>query len=78
MSEDTRLVRVFDLDTDKDGPTYTCDPRMAVICAHAQSLGDWNTWDYETAWGHMVVESDSTVRCGSFTTSTFGTIRSDT
>ena len=25
---------------------YTCPPLDAVIAAHAQSLGDFNTWDY--------------------------------
>lgn len=61
-------IQVFDLDAGTWGPVYvTDDPRLAVICAHAQSLGDWNTWDYETAWGHLVVETDLVVTCGSFT-----------
>lgn len=33
---------------------FSCSPRQAVIAAYAQSRGDWNTWDYEQKYGHMV------------------------
>jgi hypothetical protein len=46
--------------------TYSCSPREAVIAAHAQSLRDWNTWDYETRYGHLVVEGVARVSCGAF------------
>lgn len=62
------MVRVFDLDKGEYVETYACSPRTAVLAAHAQSIGDWNTWDYERVWGHLVRESDRVVMCGSFTT----------
>lgn len=60
-------VRVFNLDTDEYVGVYTCSPREAVIAAHAQSVGsgDFNTWDYERAWGHLVTETEHVVTCGS-------------
>lgn len=59
------MTRVFDLDAGEYVGTYSAPPREAVIAAHAQSLGDWNTWDYERAWGHLVHEGQHTVTCGS-------------
>lgn len=59
-------VRTFNLRTGDWGPTYSVAPRMAVICAHAQSLGDWNTWDYEKNYGHLVHTGRETVWCGNF------------
>lgn len=38
--------------------------RKAVICAHAQSLGDWNTADYEDRYGHLAVEGRWHWFCG--------------
>jgi hypothetical protein len=38
--------------------SYTLDPRQAVIAAYAQSLGDWNTWDY-ARYAPMVVVLDN-------------------
>ncbi len=45
---------------------YTCSPREAVVAAYAQSLGDYNTWDYTTKYDHLVVVGSSTVACGDF------------
>lgn len=44
---------------------YTCSPREAVIAAYAQSLHDWNTWDYER-YGMLVTEGKFTVTCIDF------------
>ena len=44
---------VVNLDTDEE-IVYTIEPREAVIAAYAQSQGDWNTWDYEVNYGHLV------------------------
>lgn len=61
-------VPTFDLASGRDGPTYEgISPREAVIAAHAQAVGDWNTWGYESAWGHLVTEGAHTVTCGDFT-----------
>lgn len=43
---------------------YSCSPREAVISAHAQSLGDWNTWGYQTRYGNMTAFGKYTVSCG--------------
>lgn len=36
----------------------------AVIAAHAQEQGDYNTWDYWRRYGHLVVSSPRAVTCG--------------
>jgi len=45
---------------------YTCEPRMAVICAYAQNNGDYNTWDYEKKYSHLIMESNFCYNCGDF------------
>ena len=45
---------------------YTCEHRMAVICAYAQSNGDYNTWDYEKNYSHLIMESNFCYNCGDF------------
>jgi len=45
---------------------YSCTPEDAVIAAHAQSLNDWNTWDYAERYGDQVVRGEHTVACGDF------------
>ena len=45
---------------------YTCSPTDAVVAAHAQSLGDWNTWDYATKYSFMLETGPDTVLCGNF------------
>lgn len=45
---------------------FTCSPREAVIAAYAQSLGDWNTWDYAEKYGDQVMSGKITVSCGDF------------
>ena len=43
---------------------YSCNPRRAVIAAHAQSRNDWNTWQYEGRYGHLVQSGQHVVICG--------------
>lgn len=54
---------------------YTCSPREAVIAAYAQHRsrnskgkwqGDFNTWDYNKKYNHMVEEGKETFLCGDF------------
>ena len=62
------LTDVHDL-RNYDELTYSLPPREAVIAAYAQSKGDWNTWDYEKKYAHLVRFSgtnDRTVSCGDF------------
>jgi hypothetical protein len=44
--------------------TYTCSPEEAVIAAYAQSLGDWNTWDYNEKYKDKVEYAQFSVACG--------------
>lgn len=37
--------------------SYSCPPKQAVIAAHAQQRGDFNTWDYATRYSSLVRES---------------------
>lgn len=33
---------------------YTNNPTDSLVCAYAQFVKkDWNTWDYETKYGHL-------------------------
>lgn len=45
---------------------YTCSPKQAVIAAYAQSKGDWNTWQYDEHYGHLLEQGKQTVLCGDF------------
>ena len=45
---------------------YTCDPKDAVIACYAQSLRDYNTWDYTKNYEHLVEEGAITWLCGDF------------
>ena len=47
---------------------YTCEPREAVIAAHAQEKGDWNTWAYGVRYGAEVRESSLCFYCGDWAT----------
>lgn len=48
--------------------TYSCSPRDAVMAAHAQSRGDWNTWEYEERYSCLTVETRLTFLCGDWAT----------
>lgn len=41
-------------------------PTLAVICAYAQDLGDWNTWEYGEKYADKAVVGKHTVFCGDF------------
>lgn len=45
---------------------FSIGPREAVICAYAQSLGDYNTWGYESRYGHKVAMGTYGWCCGEF------------
>jgi len=58
---------VRNLDTTKNiEQHYTLPAVNAVICAYEQSLGNFNTWDYEIINHPKVVWSLTTVTCGDF------------
>lgn len=45
---------------------YTCPPKLAVISAYAQGHQDWNTWNYEKKYGHLVTEHRTFVQCANW------------
>ncbi len=59
------MCTVINLST-KEKQIYTCDPKTAVMCAYAQDKGDFNTWDYDKKYSHLVLEGDSIWNCGDF------------
>jgi hypothetical protein len=59
------VTRVRNLET-SEVFVYTLPPREAVMCAYAASRNDYNTWQYEERYGHLVTvgKSGKTVHCG--------------
>jgi len=45
---------------------YTCEPRIAVMCAYAQSKGDFVTWEYENKYSPLVLEGKYTYNLNEF------------
>ena len=45
---------------------YTLPPLQGVVAAHAQTLSDWNTWDYARRYHHLVRCGQCSVGCGDF------------
>lgn len=61
-------IVTFNLAAGRPGPVFSgITAQEAVIAAHAQSLGDFNTWEYEERYGDRVEHGRATVRCGDFT-----------
>lgn len=60
------MLFVLNLSTGSEHYYSGLTPRQAIIAAHAQSLDDWNTWNYEMSYGHLVRVSRSgrTISCG--------------
>lgn len=65
------MTTVMNLSYPNQKLQYTRTPREAVIAAYAQhlrygtnSVGDWNTWDYEMKYGHLVEEGRYCLLCG--------------
>lgn len=50
----------------REKQVYFCEPRKAVLAAYAQSFNDYNTWNYETRYGHLVLEGKFCLACGDF------------
>lgn len=60
------VTHVYNLGSNAEPQMYTLPPREAVLAAYAQSLGDWNTWDYATKYGHLIEYGRVSVVCGDF------------
>jgi hypothetical protein len=63
--EKIKMCTVMNLETSKT-QNYTCTPKEAVIAAYAQSKNDYNTWDYEIKYNHLLEEGKYTYICGDF------------
>lgn len=63
------IVDTFDFEADADGPSYlNATAREAVLAAYTQSMGfDFDPAKTEAIWGHLVVETETVVRCVNFT-----------
>lgn len=67
MPEETtvKTTMVMNLAT-REKQVYFCEPRKAVIAAYAQSFKDYNTWDYERRYGHLVLVGKFCLAVGDF------------
>lgn len=66
MRERTTLTQVLSLDTG-EYTGYSCSPEQAVVAAHEQSKGNWNTWTYPAFADHPEASRGTyTVSCGNF------------
>jgi len=72
------MIDVFNLATGESRQYFDTGEigavRMAVISAYAQNhrtrggtIGDWNTWQYEEKYGHMVEYAGRCITCGDWT-----------
>ncbi len=59
-------VEVHNLKLDFRATYVGITPRQAVMAAYAQDRKDFNTWDYERRYGHLIKTGMTTVRCGDF------------
>ena len=50
----------------QDKQIFTCPPAEAVVAAYAQSSGDFNTWDYDNKYNHLLEYGKHTILCGDF------------
>jgi hypothetical protein len=57
------MLEVLDLSTGDKRIYSSITPTEAVIAAHAQSLGDYNTWTYKNKYGALVREGKYSVGC---------------
>lgn len=56
---------VMNLST-REKQVYFCEPRKAVLAAYAQSFKDYNTWQYEERYGHLLLVGKHCLACGDF------------
>jgi hypothetical protein len=47
--------------------TYSLPPEEAVVCAHEQSKGNYNTWDYSKKPHPLLRDAGRFVSCGDWT-----------
>jgi hypothetical protein len=66
MKQKPGWTTVFNLGTGEYEGTWSTLPDIAVLCAYAQSINDWNSWSYEERYGHLVRRSREIVACGDF------------
>ena len=65
-------ILVVNLLTQEEQIYIGASPKWAVMCAYAQALGNFNTWEYDQYYDR-VVEGEKTVACGDFVAEKFDT-----
>ena len=65
ITERYNMVTVLNLLTGNK-QEYSCSPKEAVIAAYAQSLNDWNTWQYVERYNNLIIEGKHSFCCGDF------------
>lgn len=58
------MIKVFNMITDDKSFYDTPDPAHAVMCAHAQECGNFNTWEYVAKYAQKIFRGMWTVSCG--------------
>jgi hypothetical protein len=57
------MVTVMNLAT-QEKKIYSCSPREAVVAAYAQERKDFNTWNYDKNYDHLVETGKLVFLCG--------------
>lgn len=63
-------ILVVNLLTGEEQIYIGASPKWAVICAYAQSVGNFNTWEYDQYYDR-IIEGEKTVACGDFSAQKF-------
>ena len=58
------MTNVLNLSTLEERHYSSLAPEQAVVAAHAQSKGDWNTWQYSERYADLVRRGHVSVGCG--------------
>jgi hypothetical protein len=72
MATQVQKIVVINLATGEEQIYIGVSPKQAVICAYAQSINNFNTWEYDQYYDR-IVEGEKTVACGDFSAQKFDT-----
>ena len=57
------ITLAINLDTEEERTYVGLSPEQTAMAAYAQQHGDWNTWDYEAKYKHLVKKT-GLLKCG--------------
>jgi hypothetical protein len=60
------MTKVYHVDQPGRVQTFSLTAKEAVLAAYAQSMNDYNHWDYEDKYGHLVLSLSKGYMCGPF------------